>query len=154
MLLPPLLPGALLRSGVLIYRPPHAHHDDEFEPFPGADFFQSSVGSPVIEAMGYRLIEEDGSAYAEGPDSQLTARPDRSPGRGCTCPPSTSDRHRTRTPREFRHVRSAEVLLLQLGSDEEASGRASEVMALVKDHLDIDDPWRALPSTAGSIPSR
>ncbi len=50
--------------------PPHSHHDDEYEPFPGTDFFQSSVSSPVIEAMGYRLIEEDCSAYAEGPDSQ------------------------------------------------------------------------------------
>ncbi|CAL9286625.1 hypothetical protein [Streptomyces sp. SudanB52_2052] len=42
----------------------------------------------------------------------------------------------------WSNVRSAEVLLLQLVSDEEASGRASEVMALVKDHLDIDDPRR------------
>ncbi|MFI6805027.1 peptidoglycan-binding protein [Streptomyces luteogriseus] len=42
----------------------------EFEPFPGSDFFQSSVTSPVIEAMGFRLIEEDCSAYAAGPDSQ------------------------------------------------------------------------------------
>ncbi|MFD8232248.1 peptidoglycan-binding protein [Streptomyces sp. NPDC059696] len=41
-----------------------------YEPFPGADFFQSSVTSPVIEAMGYRLIEEGCSAYAGGPDSQ------------------------------------------------------------------------------------
>ncbi|MDQ1014815.1 peptidoglycan-binding protein [Streptomyces afghaniensis] len=42
----------------------------EYEPFPGADFFQSSVTSPIIEAMGYRLIEEGCSAYADGPDSQ------------------------------------------------------------------------------------
>jgi LysM repeat protein len=49
-------------------RPPETH--GEFEPFPGADFFQSSVTSPVIEAMGYRLIEEGCSAYADGPDSQ------------------------------------------------------------------------------------
>ncbi|MEU6915238.1 hypothetical protein [Streptomyces olindensis] len=42
----------------------------------------------------------------------------------------------------WSNVRSAEVLLLQLVSDEEASGRAGEVMALVKDHLDIDDPRR------------
>ncbi|MET9759071.1 hypothetical protein ABZ016_08450 [Streptomyces sp. NPDC006372] len=40
------------------------------------------------------------------------------------------------------NLRSAEVLLLQLVSDEEAAGRASEVMALVKRHLDIDDPRR------------
>jgi LysM repeat protein len=42
----------------------------EYEPFPGPDFFQSSVTSPVIEAMGFRLIEEECSAYAGGPDSQ------------------------------------------------------------------------------------
>jgi len=49
-------------------RPPDS--GNEYEPFPGADFFQSSVTSPIIEAMGYRLIEEGCSAYAGGPDSQ------------------------------------------------------------------------------------
>jgi LysM repeat protein len=44
--------------------------EGEFEPFPGADFFQPSVSSPVIEAMGYRLIYEDCGVYADGPDSQ------------------------------------------------------------------------------------
>ncbi|MFJ8714116.1 hypothetical protein ACIRD9_13165 [Streptomyces violaceus] len=42
----------------------------------------------------------------------------------------------------WSNVRSAEVLLLQLVSDEEAAGRASEVMALVKQHLETDDPRR------------
>jgi hypothetical protein len=40
------------------------------------------------------------------------------------------------------NIRSAEVLLIQLVSDQEVAGRASEVMALVKDHLDADDPRR------------
>lgn len=44
--------------------------DGEYEPFPGKDFFQSSVSSPIIEAMGYRLIEEGCSAYSGGPDYQ------------------------------------------------------------------------------------
>lgn len=48
--------------------PPEMQGD--FEPFPGDDFFQSSVTSPIIEAMGFRLIEEGCSAYADGPDSQ------------------------------------------------------------------------------------
>ncbi|MFE0473663.1 peptidoglycan-binding protein [Streptomyces sp. NPDC058947] len=48
--------------------PPRTH--GAYEPFPGADFFQSSVTSPIIEAMGYRLIEEGCSEYAAGPDSQ------------------------------------------------------------------------------------
>ncbi|MFF7790577.1 hypothetical protein [Streptomyces sp. NPDC007991] len=42
----------------------------------------------------------------------------------------------------WSNIRSAEVMLLQLVSDEEAAGRASEVMALVKDHLEADDPRR------------
>ncbi|WP_037670015.1 peptidoglycan-binding protein [Streptomyces afghaniensis] len=44
--------------------------EGEFEPFPGADFFQPSVSSPVIEAMGYRLIDEGCGVYAHGPDSR------------------------------------------------------------------------------------
>ncbi|MEU0243187.1 hypothetical protein ABZ192_02490 [Streptomyces sp. NPDC006235] len=42
----------------------------------------------------------------------------------------------------WSNIRSAEVMLLQLVSDEEAAGRAGEVMALVKDHLDKDDSRR------------
>ena len=42
----------------------------------------------------------------------------------------------------WSNLRSADVLLLQLVSDAEASGRGSEVMALVKRHLDKDDPQR------------
>ncbi|MYS94426.1 hypothetical protein GTY47_33460 [Streptomyces sp. SID5464] len=42
----------------------------------------------------------------------------------------------------WSNIRSAEVMLLQLVSDEEAAGRASDVMALVKDHLEADDPRR------------
>ncbi|MCX4909196.1 hypothetical protein [Streptomyces sp. NBC_00878] len=42
----------------------------------------------------------------------------------------------------WSNVRSAEVLLLQLASKAEAVGRASEVMALAKLHLDKDDPLR------------
>lgn len=42
----------------------------------------------------------------------------------------------------YSNIRNAEVLLIQLVSDEEAAGRVSEVMALVKDHLGADDPRR------------
>ncbi|MFF7125520.1 hypothetical protein [Streptomyces sp. NPDC008240] len=42
----------------------------------------------------------------------------------------------------WSNLRSADVLLLQLVSDQEAAGRASEVMALVKRHLGRDDPQR------------
>lgn len=40
------------------------------EPFPGKDFFQSSVSSPIIEVMGWRLVEEGCSAYPDEPDLQ------------------------------------------------------------------------------------
>ncbi|MFE5813633.1 peptidoglycan-binding protein [Streptomyces sp. NPDC056479] len=41
-----------------------------FEPFPGPGFFQPTRTSPIIEAMGYRLIEEGCSSYPGGPDFQ------------------------------------------------------------------------------------
>ncbi|MFJ9870564.1 peptidoglycan-binding protein [Streptomyces sp. NPDC101165] len=44
---------------------------DGDEPFPGKDFFQPSVSSPIIEVMGWRLIEEGCSAYPDDePDFQ------------------------------------------------------------------------------------
>ncbi|MFD9389942.1 hypothetical protein ACFWBB_04105 [Streptomyces sp. NPDC060000] len=42
----------------------------------------------------------------------------------------------------WSNLRSADVLLLQLVPDAEAVGRAGEVMALVKRHLDKDNPQR------------
>ncbi|MFD6169285.1 peptidoglycan-binding protein [Streptomyces coeruleorubidus] len=56
--------------------PPETH--GEFEPFPGADFFQPSVTSPIIEAMGFRLIDENCGMYADGPDSQWSEADRRS----------------------------------------------------------------------------
>ncbi|MEW2044394.1 hypothetical protein [Streptomyces sp. NPDC005476] len=42
----------------------------------------------------------------------------------------------------WANLRDADVLLLQLVSDAEAAGRAGEVMALVRRHLDKDNPQR------------
>ncbi|MFJ8714117.1 peptidoglycan-binding protein [Streptomyces violaceus] len=42
--------------------------DGEYERFPGADFFQASVTSPVIKAMGDRLVQENCSVYTGEPD--------------------------------------------------------------------------------------
>ncbi|MFJ2730080.1 hypothetical protein [Streptomyces collinus] len=42
----------------------------------------------------------------------------------------------------WSNLRSADVLLLQLASDQEAAGRASEVMTLVERHLGKNDPQR------------
>ncbi|MGK5640162.1 peptidoglycan-binding protein [Streptomyces sp. URMC 126] len=45
---------------------------DRLAPFPGADFFHTGTDSPLITAMGRRLVEEGCSAYAEGPGPRWT----------------------------------------------------------------------------------
>lgn len=50
---------------------PSGGHGGEDEPFPGKDFFRPSVRSPIIEAMGWRLVDEGCSAYPDDePDLQ------------------------------------------------------------------------------------
>ncbi|MER5783731.1 peptidoglycan-binding protein [Streptomyces mobaraensis] len=44
----------------------------EHEPFPGVEFFRSYPRSPIVTAMGRRLVEEGCSAYASGPGPQWT----------------------------------------------------------------------------------
>ncbi|WHM36323.1 peptidoglycan-binding protein [Streptomyces sp. BPTC-684] len=44
----------------------------KYEPFPGAAFFQRLPRSPIITAMGARLVAEGCSAYSEGPGPQWT----------------------------------------------------------------------------------
>ncbi|KAA6220606.1 hypothetical protein CP973_00340 [Streptomyces albofaciens JCM 4342] len=44
----------------------------EYEPFPGADWFKRSPRSPIVTAMGRRLVEEGCSAYSDGPGPQWT----------------------------------------------------------------------------------
>ncbi|MEU5130038.1 GH25 family lysozyme [Streptomyces mobaraensis] len=41
-----------------------------YEPFPGAEFFRGGPKSPVITAMGRRLVAEGCSMYSEGPNPQ------------------------------------------------------------------------------------
>jgi hypothetical protein len=43
-----------------------------YEPFPGAAFFQKSPNSPIVTAMGKRLVAVGCSAYASGPGSKWT----------------------------------------------------------------------------------
>ncbi|MEF3114478.1 peptidoglycan-binding protein [Streptomyces chrestomyceticus] len=45
----------------------------EHEPFPGVEFFKSYPRSPIVTAMGRRLVEEGCSAYGSGPGPQWTA---------------------------------------------------------------------------------
>ncbi|MBC9719515.1 N-acetylmuramoyl-L-alanine amidase [Streptomyces sp. TRM66268-LWL] len=42
------------------------------QPFPGADWFTKQPRSPIITAMGERLVAEDCSAYRTGPGPQWT----------------------------------------------------------------------------------
>jgi hypothetical protein len=50
--------------------PPPAPPKPVYEPFPGADFFHRSPNSPIVTAMGRRLVAEGCSAYRVGPSSQ------------------------------------------------------------------------------------
>ncbi|EPH40329.1 peptidoglycan-binding protein [Streptomyces aurantiacus] len=50
----------------------------KFEPFPGVDFFKRYPRSPIVTAMGKRLVAEGCSAYANGPGPQFTAADIRS----------------------------------------------------------------------------
>ncbi|MEU3350269.1 peptidoglycan-binding protein [Streptomyces sp. NPDC037389] len=44
-----------------------------YEPFPGERWFRDAPDSPIITAMGRRLVEESCSAYREGPGPQWTS---------------------------------------------------------------------------------
>ncbi|WP_405659713.1 peptidoglycan-binding protein [Streptomyces sp. RK9] len=44
----------------------------KYEPFPGVGWFKSAPRSPIVTAMGRRLVAEGCSAYTEGPGPQWT----------------------------------------------------------------------------------
>jgi LysM repeat protein len=43
-----------------------------YQPFPGAAWFKGNPNSPIVTAMGKRLVAEGCSAYSSGPGSQWT----------------------------------------------------------------------------------
>lgn len=47
-------------------------HPDGLEPFPGAEWFRTAPRSPVVTAMGRRLVAEGVAVYEEGPGPQWT----------------------------------------------------------------------------------
>ncbi|MFC7794665.1 peptidoglycan-binding protein [Streptomyces cinereoruber] len=51
---------------------PAAPAPAQYEPFPGAAFFSPGRRSPIITAMGRRLVDEGCSAYAVGPGEHFT----------------------------------------------------------------------------------
>jgi len=54
----------------LIVSAPSDQTDGPYQPFPGAEYFQSEPFDPLVEVMAYRLIEEGCSAYPSDPDWQ------------------------------------------------------------------------------------
>ncbi|GAA2968673.1 peptidoglycan-binding protein [Streptomyces enissocaesilis] len=58
--------------------PPKTTPPRKYHPFPGADFFTGRTSSPVITAMGRRLIAEGCSQYAVGPGPRWTEADRRS----------------------------------------------------------------------------
>ncbi|GHA49866.1 hypothetical protein GCM10010329_85060 [Streptomyces spiroverticillatus] len=58
------------RSVVLGFGRPAYSAPSGIAPFPGAEFFRSSPRSPLITAMGRRLVAEGCSAYVTGPGPQ------------------------------------------------------------------------------------
>ncbi|RLU85895.1 hydrolase [Streptomyces griseocarneus] len=46
--------------------------ETEYEPYPGAAWFRAAPSSPVVTAMGRRLVAEGCSAYAVGPGPRWT----------------------------------------------------------------------------------
>ncbi|MFD4141573.1 peptidoglycan-binding protein [Streptomyces sp. NPDC058572] len=66
------------RSQVLGFGRPAYDKPRGFAPFPGAAFFKSSPRSPLITAMGKRLVSAGCSAYASGPGPQWTDADKRS----------------------------------------------------------------------------
>ncbi|MFE9026221.1 peptidoglycan-binding protein [Streptomyces iakyrus] len=44
----------------------------KYEPFPGAEFFKRNPRSPIVTAMGKRLVAEGCSAYEDGPGPRWT----------------------------------------------------------------------------------
>ncbi|MFF1410309.1 peptidoglycan-binding protein [Streptomyces sp. NPDC058289] len=57
---------------------PPAGGNGGYQPFPGAAFFTAAPRSPIVTAMGKRLVAEGCSAYVEGPGPQWTEADRRS----------------------------------------------------------------------------
>ncbi|MDJ0371585.1 peptidoglycan-binding protein [Streptomyces sp. H10-C2] len=53
-------------------RPTPVPHPVDLEPFPGAQWFHTAPHSPIITAMGRRLVAEGVAVYTQGPGPQWT----------------------------------------------------------------------------------
>ncbi|MFD7980173.1 peptidoglycan-binding protein [Streptomyces sp. NPDC059071] len=66
------VPGEESLKKLLGYLPAKAPSTPKYAPFPGAAFFSSGRRSPLITAMGRRLVAEGCSAYSVGPGDHWT----------------------------------------------------------------------------------
>ena len=62
--------GPLRGFAVIDLRGANTSTDGELTPFPGADWFKSSPNSPIVTAMGKRLVAEGCGKYRVGPGPQ------------------------------------------------------------------------------------
>lgn len=51
-------------------RPTYSGKPPQYEPFPGTNWFKGTPNSPIVTAMGRRLVANGCSAYQEGPGPQ------------------------------------------------------------------------------------
>ena len=72
------VPGEGSLKKLLGSLPSKAPATPQYEPFPGTAFFSGGRRSPIITAMGRRLIAEGCSAYADGPGPHWTEADRRS----------------------------------------------------------------------------
>lgn len=68
----PQYPGGIDSADPALSRPTPVPHPAGLEPFPGAQWFRTQPRSPVITAMGRRLVAEGVAVYSQGPGPQWT----------------------------------------------------------------------------------
>ncbi|BCS19587.1 uncharacterized protein APUU_20019A [Aspergillus puulaauensis] len=64
--------SAILAYAVIDLAGANTTVEGELTPFPGADWFKSAPNSPIVTAMGQRLVDEGCGEYSEGPGAQWT----------------------------------------------------------------------------------
>ncbi|OIK25860.1 peptidoglycan-binding protein [Streptomyces malaysiense] len=64
---------ARLSAGTGPKRPPQPPRPPRYQPFPGVSFFRSKPDSPIVTALGRRLVAEGCGRYKVGPSAQWTA---------------------------------------------------------------------------------
>ncbi|MEW2621246.1 peptidoglycan-binding protein [Streptomyces sp. NPDC048106] len=64
---------ARLSAGTGPRKPPQPPRPPQYQPFPGASFFKGKPDSPIVTAMGRRLVAEGCGRYKVGPSAQWSA---------------------------------------------------------------------------------